>query len=73
MPVNPEYVGKSYPPTAPYSVGAAKIREFAEAVGAKDPVHVDTAAAVAAWLSGRHRPADVRRADRPAVRGAVRA
>ena len=48
MPVNPEYVGKSYPPTAPYSVGAAKIREFAEAVGAKDPVHVDTAAAVAA-------------------------
>lgn len=41
MAVNPEFVGRSYPPTPPYAVGSAKIREFAEAVGAADPVHVD--------------------------------
>ncbi len=41
MPVNSEFQGRSYPPTAPYGVSAAKIREFAEAVGATDPVHVD--------------------------------
>jgi len=41
MPVNAEFVGRTYPPTAPYAVGSAKIREFAEAVGSTDPVHVD--------------------------------
>jgi len=45
MPVNAEFVGRTYPPTAPYAVGAAKIREFAEAVGSTDPVHVDRAVA----------------------------
>jgi len=45
MPVNAQLVGRSYPPTAPYAVGSAKIREFAEAVGAVDPVHVDRAVA----------------------------
>ena len=47
MPVNEESVGRVYPPTAPYGVSAAKIREFAEAVGATDPAHVDAAAAQA--------------------------
>jgi acyl dehydratase len=40
--VNAGFVGRSYPPTAPYAVGSAKIREFAEAVGARDAVHVDS-------------------------------
>jgi acyl dehydratase len=47
MPVNPEFAGRVYPPSAPYGVSAAKIKEFAEAVGATDPVHTDRAAAQA--------------------------
>jgi acyl dehydratase len=47
MPVNADFVGRQYPPTAPYAVGSAKIREFAEAVGATDPAHVDKAVAQA--------------------------
>ena len=45
--VNEDFVGRQYPPTQPYAVGAAKIREFAEAVGSTDPVHVDRAVAQA--------------------------
>jgi acyl dehydratase len=45
MPVNASFVGRSYPPTAPYAVGRAKIREFAEAVGAVDAVHFDSGVA----------------------------
>jgi acyl dehydratase len=41
MAVNTGFSGRTYPPTAPYAVGREKIREFAEAVGAKDAVHVD--------------------------------
>jgi acyl dehydratase len=41
MPVNADFQGREYPPTEPYRVSAAKIREFAEAVGSTDPVHVD--------------------------------
>ena len=41
MAVNTGFTGRTYPPTAPYSVGRAKIREFAEAVGATDAVHTD--------------------------------
>jgi acyl dehydratase len=41
MAVNASFTGRTYPPTAPYSVGREKIREFAEAVGAHDVVHVD--------------------------------
>lgn len=33
MPVTPEHVGRSYPPTRPYRVSAAKIAEFAAALG----------------------------------------
>jgi len=39
MPLDPSFVGRTYPPTAPYFVGREKIREFADAVGATDPVH----------------------------------
>ena len=45
MPVNPELVGRVFPPTAPYLVGREKVREFARAVFADDPQHVDPAAA----------------------------
>ena len=45
MAVNAGFTGRTYPPTAPYSVGREKIREFAEAVGAVDVVHIDPAAA----------------------------
>ncbi|MEO6143617.1 MAG: MaoC family dehydratase N-terminal domain-containing protein [Dermatophilaceae bacterium] len=41
MAVNASFVGRTYPATAPYAVGREKIREFAEAVGAKDAVHTD--------------------------------
>ncbi|AKU17850.1 MaoC family dehydratase N-terminal domain-containing protein [Luteipulveratus mongoliensis] len=45
MPVNAEVEGRAYPPTPPYVVSRAKIREFADAVGAQDPVHRDVDAA----------------------------
>ena len=41
MAVNAGFIGRTYPPTAPYGVGREKIREFAEAVGADDVVHSD--------------------------------
>jgi acyl dehydratase len=41
MAVNAGFTGHTYPPTAPYGVGREKIREFAEAVGATDLVHID--------------------------------
>lgn len=45
MPVNESFAGRTYPPTAPYQVGRAKIAEFAQAVGATDPVHTDVTVA----------------------------
>ncbi len=47
MPVNPELVGRDFPPTTPYLVGREKVREFARAVFADDPQHLDPAAAQA--------------------------
>jgi acyl dehydratase len=41
MPLDPSFVGRSYPPTRPYEVGREKIREFAVAVGADHPAHHD--------------------------------
>ncbi|REJ05840.1 MaoC family dehydratase [Microbacterium bovistercoris] len=48
MPVNPELVGREFPPTSPYLVGREKVREFARAVFADAPVHIDVEAARAA-------------------------
>ena len=48
MALEPELVGRDYPPSAVYEVGRAKIAEFAAAVGADDPVHRDRDAARAA-------------------------
>jgi acyl dehydratase len=43
--VNPELVGRVFPPTAPYLVGREKVREFARAVFADAPQHSDPEAA----------------------------
>ena len=51
MPVNPELVGRIFPPTAPYLVGREKVREFARAVHSANPVHVDPSAARAAGFA----------------------
>jgi len=48
VPVNPELQGRQYPPTAPYLVGREKVREFARAVQATHPEHLDVEAARAA-------------------------
>ncbi|MEV0729381.1 MULTISPECIES: MaoC family dehydratase N-terminal domain-containing protein [Polymorphospora] len=45
MPLDPSFVGRTYPPTAPYQVGREKIREFATAIGATDAAYHDPAAA----------------------------
>lgn len=47
MPLDPSFVGRSYPPTPPYEVGREKIREFAEAVGDTNPAYTDPEAAKA--------------------------
>ena len=47
MPVKTEAVGKEWPATT-YAVGAEKIHEFADAIGADNPVHRDREAAEAA-------------------------
>ena len=51
MPVNPELVGRDFPPTTPYLGGREKVREFARAVFADDPQHLDSAAAQALGYS----------------------
>ena len=48
MPLNPDFVGKQYPPLPPYEVGREKLREFAAAIGEASPVCHDPAAARAA-------------------------
>lgn len=45
MPLDRSFVGRTYPPTAPYHVGREKIREFATAIGADEPAYHDPAAA----------------------------
>ena len=47
MPVNTDAVGKQWP-AATYEVGAEKVREFADAIGAANPVHRDHEAAKSA-------------------------
>ncbi len=45
MSVNPDLQGRVFPPVAPYLVGREKVREFARAVFATNPLHSDPAAA----------------------------
>jgi acyl dehydratase len=44
MPVNDQAVGKRYEPVT-YAVGREKIKEYAEAVGETNPIHLDVEAA----------------------------
>ena len=48
MPVDPELVGRVFPPTPPYLVGREKVREFSRAVFATNPIHHEPDAARAA-------------------------
>ena len=48
MAVNPDFAGRTYPPSGPYAVDAAMLSAFAEAVGSTDPVHHSADAARAA-------------------------
>jgi acyl dehydratase len=50
MPVNDEAVGKQYP-AASYQASRAKIAEYANAIGAENPVHFDRDKALAAGFS----------------------
>ena len=45
MTINRAFIGRSYPPSAPYAVSREKIREFAEAIGDPNPVYRDAATA----------------------------
>ena len=45
MAVNPDLVGREFPPTPPYLVGREKVREFARAVLAQSLQHHDVEAA----------------------------
>jgi acyl dehydratase len=47
MPLDQSFVGRTYPPTAPYEVGREKIREFAAAVHDPHPAYLDPEAAKA--------------------------
>ena len=48
MAVNPDFAGRSYPPSGPYAVDADALAAFAAAVGSTDPVHTSVEAAQAA-------------------------
>jgi len=45
MAINRDYVGKSFPPSAPYEVSRVKLAEFADAIGDPNPVYRDRKAA----------------------------
>ena len=47
MPVKTEAIGKQYPAVT-YQVGREKVREYADAIGATNPVHFEREAALAA-------------------------
>ncbi|MFB4313645.1 MaoC family dehydratase N-terminal domain-containing protein [Actinomadura sp. 21ATH] len=48
MPLNRDFIGRSFPPTDPYEVSRVKIREFADAIGDGNPIYRDAEAAKAA-------------------------
>ncbi len=45
MAINPDYLGKTFPPSEPYEVGREKLKEFADAIGDGNPLYRDRAAA----------------------------
>jgi acyl dehydratase len=46
--INPDLIGKTFPPSAPYEISTVKLAEFADAIGDPNPVYRDRAAAVEA-------------------------
>ncbi|GAA4213363.1 MaoC family dehydratase N-terminal domain-containing protein [Microbispora amethystogenes] len=48
MPLNRDFVGRTYQASAPYEVSRVKISEFATAIGDDNPIYHDRQAAVAA-------------------------
>ena len=48
MALNREFIGRSFPPSEPYEVSRVKIREFADAIGDRNPIYRDQEAAKAA-------------------------
>lgn len=48
MALNRDFVGRTYPSSAPYEVSRVKIREFATAIGDGNPIYRDKEAAQAA-------------------------
>jgi acyl dehydratase len=49
--LNAEFVGRTYPASAPYLVGREKVREFATSIGDTNPVSHDVSAAQAMGYS----------------------
>src|SRR5215470_11570468 len=45
MAINPDFLGRTFPPSAPYEVSRVKLAEFADAIGDHNPVYRDRAAA----------------------------
>ncbi len=45
MAINPDYLGKTFPPGEPYEVSREKLREFADAIGDRNPLYRSKAAA----------------------------
>lgn len=48
MALNRDFIGRSFPPSEPYEVSRVKIREFADAIGDRNPLYRDREAAKAA-------------------------
>jgi acyl dehydratase len=46
--INPDYVGRTFPASAPYEISRVKLAEFADAIGDRNPVYLDRAAAIEA-------------------------
>ena len=46
MAINPDFIGRTFPPSPPYEVSRVKLAEFADAIGDPNPVYRDRAAAV---------------------------
>ena len=45
MAINPDFLGRTFPPSAPYEVSRVKLADFADAIGDHNPVYRDRAAA----------------------------
>ena len=48
MAINPDFLGKTFPPGEPYEISRVKLAEFADAIGDGNPLYRDRAAAVEA-------------------------